>query len=298
MKVLLSALIILGLIFTGSINLKANTNEIAKSARVTYIANSGFIIKVGYNKIMFDGLFQNGMNRYLEPDEQTVSLIKNGLHPFDDVDIAFISNHHADRFDPYIATQFMLSNKTAKLVAPQQAINKMMIFTADFSKIKDRIIEATPLSNRYDRIIINDYEIFACNVKHEKIENDHVENMAYLVNVSGVKVFHSGDSDASTLSDLRGLNLVNIGVDIAFLNDKFGVGRAAKVTNTIVNAKYNVLMHFEKFISNNTLDAFADRTKLHPKPHIFKVRNEYQDFYINDFFPRKNSEDLSLTFLK
>ena len=36
---------------------------------------------IGNDKVMFDGLFQNGMNKYLEPDEQTVSLIKNGLHP-------------------------------------------------------------------------------------------------------------------------------------------------------------------------------------------------------------------------
>lgn len=282
----------------GAFTMYADNNEPVKSSRVTYIANSGFIVKVGYHKIMFDGLFQNGMNRYLEPDEQTVSLMKHGLHPFDDLDIVFISSYHADKFDPYIATQFMLNNQNVKIIAPQQVINKMMIFTADFPLIKNRIIESTPMANNYDRIIVGEYEIFACNIKHEKTENDHVENMAYLVNINGVKVFHSGDSDPSTLSDLRGLSLSDIGVDIAFLNDKFGVGRAAKVTNEIVNARYNVLMHFEKFITNATLDAFADRTKLHPKPHIFKVRNEYQDFYINDYQPRRNNDDLSLTFLK
>lgn len=297
MKPFISILIVTFLTL-GFFNLSANSNENVKSARVTYIANSGFIVNVGHDKIMFDGLFQNGMNRYLEPDEQTVALMKNGLHPFDDIDLVFISNFHADRFDPYIATQFMLHNTAVKMICPQQVINKMMIFTADFQKIKDRIIEATPVANRYDRMLINNYEIFACHVKHEKMENDHVENMGYLVNINGVKVFHSGDSDPSTLSDLRGLNLADIGVDIAFLNDKFGVGKNAKVTNKIVDARYNVLMHFEKFITNNTLDAFADRTKLHPKPHIFKIRNEYQDFYINDFFPKRGNEDLSLTLLK
>lgn len=286
------------LIFIASINLNAGNNETIKSARVTYIANSGFIVQVGYSKVMFDGLFQNGMNRYLEPDEQTVGLIKNGLHPFDNIDLVFVSSFHADKFDPYVATQFMLHNKHVRMLAPQQVINKMKIFTEDFSKIEKRIIETTPMANHYDRLIVGDYEIFACNIKHEKIENDHVENIGYLVSMNGVKIFHSGDSDASTLSDLRGINMADIGVDIAFLNDNFGVGRAAKQTNKIVNARYNVLMHFEKFITNSTLDAFADRTKLHPKPHIFKIRNEYQDFYISDYEINRYNEDLSLTFLK
>ncbi|MBN2263324.1 MAG: MBL fold metallo-hydrolase, partial [Prolixibacteraceae bacterium] len=233
-----------------------------------------------------------------EPDEQTVGLIKNGLHPFDNIDLVFVSSFHADKFDPYVATQFMLHNKHVKMLAPQQVINKMKIFTEDFSKIEKRIIETTPMANHYDRLIVGDYEIFACNIKHEKIENDHVENIGYLVSMNGVKIFHSGDSDASTLSDLRGINMADIGVDIAFLNDNFGVGRAAKQTNKIVNARYNVLMHFEKFITNSTLDAFADRTKLHPKPHIFKIRNEYQDFYISDYEINRYNEDLSLTFLK
>jgi len=288
------ATLILSTLFLFGIAL-ASENTSIKTARVTYIANSGFIVNIGSEKIMFDGLFQNGMNRYLEPDEQTVNLIKNGLHPFDDIDLVFISNFHADHFDPYIATQMMLHNTEVKLVCPQQVINKMMIFTADYAKIKDRVIEATPMANQYDRVVINGYEILACHVKHEKKENDHVENMGYVVNINGVKIFHSGDSDPETLDDIKGLRLSDIGIDIAFLNDKYAVGRDAKQTNEIVDARYNVLMHFEKYITEKTLNAFCERTKLQPRPHVFTIRNEYQDFYINDFIERKVSEDLSLT---
>jgi len=235
------------------------------------------------------------MNKYLEPDEQTVNLIKNGLHPFDDLDIVFVSNFHADHFDPFLATQLMLNNQKVKMVCPQQVINKMMIFTADYARIKDRIIEATPVANQYDRIIVNGFEIVACHIKHEKIENDHVENMGYLVNMNGVKIFHSGDSNPETLDDIRGLNLGEMKIDIAFLNDKFGIGNAAKKTNNMIDARYNVLMHFEKYITDKTMQAFIERSKLHPRPHVFTIRNEYQDFYINDYIQKKENEDLSLT---
>ncbi|MFA9390897.1 MAG: MBL fold metallo-hydrolase [Prolixibacteraceae bacterium] len=294
MKNFTTLLIVLLVVGTGIFS-RAADNKNIKTARVTYIANSGFIVNVGTDNIMFDGLFQNGMNRYLEPDEQTVNKIKNALHPYDEIDVVFISNFQADHFDPYLATQFMLHNKEVKLVCPQQVISKMMIFTADYQKIKGRIIEATPVVNQYDRLIVNGFEIVACNVKHEKAENDHIENMGYLVNMNGVKVFHSGDSNPETLDDIRGLNLSEMAIDIAFLNDKYGVGRAAKKTNEIVDARYNVLMHFEKYITDRTMTAFVERCKLKPRAHVFTIRNEYQDFYMNDFIPKKDNENLSLT---
>lgn len=274
----------------------ANERENVKTARVTYIANSGFIVKVGDRKVMFDGLFQNGMNKYLEPDEQTVTLIKNGLAPFDEVELVFISNHHADHFDPYLATQFMLNNKEVKLVCPQQVINKMKIFTSDFEFIKNRIIETTPLANAYDRLLLNGFEIVACHLKHEKSMNDHVENMAYLIKMNGVKIFHAGDSSTETLDDLKGIQLSDLNIDIAFITDKYAVGRSAIRTNKIVDARYNVLMHVEKYVTEKTLKSFCERTKLQPRPHVFNTRNEYQDFYINDFFDKKVGDDSSLTF--
>lgn len=294
MKTLVIFILSVIFITAGSFSHAADNSSI-KTARVTYIANSGFIVNVGTDKVLFDGIFQNGMDKYLEPDQQTVELMKNGLHPFDDLDLIFVSNFHADHFDPYVATQLMLHNESVKMICPQQVINKMMIFTADFARIKDRIIEATPVANQYDRMIVNGFEIVACHVKHEKIENDHVENMGYLVNMNGVKIFHSGDSKPETLDDIRGLNLAEMDIDIAFLNDKYGIGSAAKKTNNMIEARYNVLMHFEKYISDKTMQAFIERSKLQPRPHVFTTRNEYQDFYINDYLPKRESEDLSLT---
>lgn len=297
MKSLVSVLIVVSF-FISSINAIADEKENVKTARVTYIANSGFIVKVGDHKVMFDGLFQNGMNRYLEPDEQTVSLMKNGLAPFDDIELVFISNFQADHFDPYLATQFMLNNKEVKLVCPQQVINKLKIFTSDYELIKSRIVETTPLANAYDRLLVDGFEVVACHIKHEKIINDHVENLGYLLKMNGVKIFHAGDSSTETLSNLNGIQMSDLKVDIAFLTDKYAVGKSALLTNKIVNARYNVLMHVEKFVTEKTMDAFCQRTKLQPRPHVFQIRNEYQDFYINDFFDKKVGDDSSLTLLE
>ncbi len=284
---------LMGICVLFSSSVYANTN--IKTARVTYIANSGFFVVIGTHTVLFDGLFQIGMDRYLEPEQVTVSLMKQGLSPFDDVDLVFISNHQADIFDPYVATQFMLHNQHAKLICPQQVINKLKIFTSDYPKISSRIIETTPLENYYDRLILDGIEILALHVKHPHSINEALENIAYVVMVDGVKVFHSGNSAPKTLYDVKGLRVSDLNVDIAFLTDWYGLNSEARLTNKIVDARYNILMHFDKYITDNSLEAFSDRSWLNSKPHIFKMRNEYQDFYINDFFQDDIGQDNSLT---
>ena len=86
-----------------------------------------------------------------------------------------------------------------------------------------------------------------------------------------------------------------MGIDIAFLNDRYGLKKGSKLTNEIVAARYNVLMHFELYITDAVLDNYSDRSKLTPKPHIFRVRNDFQDFYINDFYVPVETPNLSLS---
>lgn len=279
-------IILLMVIVLSSVGLKAQENKI-NSTRVTYLANSGFLVDLGETVVLFDGLFQNGMDRYLEPTTYTINAIKNGLAPFDNVDIAFVSNKHADHFDPYLAIEFLTNNENAKLICPQQAINKMIIFTSKYLLVKDRIIETTANINNYDRFVIDNIEIFACRAKYEKAEFDHIENISYVVNVDGVKLFHSGDSRPEDLRNMEGINFSDLNIDLAFLNDKYAMGKSAKITNKILDARYNVLMHFEKYVKVKQLMNFAERSNLNSHPHIFKARNEYQDFYINDYFPSK-----------
>jgi len=260
-----------------------------QSVRVTYLANTSFLIKAGNSKIMFNGLFQSGMNRFSEPDVHTTYLLKNALPPFDDVSLVLVSNHEAHQFDPYLAIQFLLHNAEAKIICPQQALNKMKIFVEDFEQVKSRIIESTPMKNHYDRILVGGLEVVVAQIQAPYRENSVLENLAYLVNIEGVKFFHSGDSAPKLLQQLNGLGLADQQIDLAFLADHYGVGSNAQLTNRIVGARYNVLMQFEKSISDHTLDQFANRSKLNSRPHIFKFRNQAIDFYIHDYIVEPNS---------
>lgn len=281
MKRIIAILTIAILTFT---IVKAEENKVT-SSRVTFLANSGFLVDIGEDAIMFDGLFQNGMNKYWEPTEATISAIRKALPPFDKVSLAFVSSKYADHFDPYLATQFMMNNKEVKLICPEQVISKMKIFTVDYEQIKNRIIETTPMPNQYDRFVINNTEVLACRIDGDDIHERHIEKMLYMVNVNGVKVLHTGDSKPCELDKIEGVDFQSMDIDLAFLSDSYAVGNSGKLANELIDAQYNVLMHFEKFVKVKQMESFAKRSKLKSTPVIFVARNEYKDFYINDFIP-------------
>lgn len=266
-----------------------------KSVRVTYLANSSFLVKVGDQKILFNGLFQNGMDRYTTPDVNTIYLMKNSLPPFDDVTLVFVSNNQAHQFDPYLALSFMQHNPQARMVCPQQVINKMKLFVEDFDGIQDRLIESTPMKQHYDRMVVGGVEVISANIGHPDRLSDVVENMAFLVNVDGVKLFHSGDTSPKELKKLVGLQLADQDIAIAFMTDIYGLRYYAGLTNRLIDARYNVLMQFEKSVPDRILDNFAFNSKLTKTPLIFKYRNQTVDFYIDDFpqDPSSNPQFLS-----
>jgi len=289
-------LLIVPALILGMMNLKAQNEPKISSVRVTYFANCGFMVQIGEHKILFDAAFQNGMNKYLEPDKHTTFLMKEALPPFDEVSMMFVSNYQADHFDPYLTLQFMRNNKNMKLIAPQQAINRMKIFIDQFPEVEKRIIETTPMACGYDRMVIGQAEIFACHIKVPERMFEPIENIGYLVNLNGVKIFHSGDSSPDNLSKMKGICMNEMKIDIAFLTDFYGIGPGAKITNQFIHPRYIVLMQFDKYITDQTLENFAKRCRLKPRPHIFKTRNEYVDFYISDFeLPAKKIEEITLS---
>jgi L-ascorbate metabolism protein UlaG (beta-lactamase superfamily) len=69
------------------------------SISVTYIANCGFLIEIDSNKILVDGLFKRGHNRYPTPDSTVQKLLVSNQDPFNDIDLILVSHVHEDHFE-------------------------------------------------------------------------------------------------------------------------------------------------------------------------------------------------------
>ena len=65
---------------------------------VTYIANSGFLLRSGGKSVLIDALFNNGFGRYAVPSNELKADMINGKPPFEKIDLFLVTHNHGDHF--------------------------------------------------------------------------------------------------------------------------------------------------------------------------------------------------------
>lgn len=250
------------------------------SISITNIANCGFLIKIDSQKIIVDGLFKYGHNRYYTPDAETQKLLVSNQAPFNDIDLILVSHTHEDHFERDMVIECMLNNPSVKLMCPQQVIDVLRENEADFEKIKSRINECTP--EPYTSVLehIGNIEVQACRFAHPGERHKGVQNIAYLITVNGKSVFHSADIDPAQIDKYTGIKINEQNIDVGLINEDFAKVENGALTREYINAKYNVAMHLQEAAANVWLDSFRDQQDLFPNPYIFRRELENKVFYI------------------
>ena len=98
------------------------------SAKVTYIANEGFLIEVGSHKILIDAVFDDRTITYAHvPDEETLGLIKGSKTPFDEIDLMLVTHSHRDHFSVAPTLEHLEGNPAGILFGPPQVVEVLRI---------------------------------------------------------------------------------------------------------------------------------------------------------------------------
>jgi L-ascorbate metabolism protein UlaG (beta-lactamase superfamily) len=249
------------------------------SISVTYIANCGFLIEIDGQKIIVDGLFKLGHNRYPTPDTTVQKLLVSNQYPFNNINLILISHTHEDHFDNEMVMNCMLNNPAAILLCPQQVVDLLSENETVYKEIKTRIIACTPDTYTSHLIHINDIEIYACRLPHVGEKYKNVQNIAFLISVKGKSVFHTGDTDPHQIYNYTGIKISELNVDIGLLNEDFGKIENAGYAREFVDAKHNIAMHFPDSVAIGWLDSLKNKPDLFPDPYIFIKKMERKVFY-------------------
>lgn len=232
---------------------------------LTYIANCGFIIESADNKIIVDGLFRFGHNRYQTPDTGVIRMITSGGEPFQGIDLILVTHTHVDHFDRRLVTACMENNPGAALICPSQAVDSLRVDSLSFLKIKDRIIQCNPDPDTSQCIRHGELEIHACRFQHTGGERfADTEHLAFLISGKGGTVFHSGDIDPYKTGDYSGIRIYEHNPDIGLLNEDYSKPENAGLAAEFINARNNVAMHLPE--SQNAV--WADTVR--KNPHLFR----------------------------
>ena len=180
---------------------------------VTYVGNSGFLLRAGGKAILIDALFDGFPGGYTIPASVREPLLA-GLPPFDGIDLILATHDHGDHFSAAAVRRALESNPRAVFVGPAAAV-------AALTGLGDRARALEVAEGQRGTLEVNGIRIDAMRLSHGTPPpgRPDIVNLAYLVTAGGVKFFHTGDIDVNVIPMpyLQGLGVRDDHVDVAFV---------------------------------------------------------------------------------
>ena len=222
--------------------------------KVTYIANTGFLITSGTQKILIDAIFHNPKITYCDiPSEEILFKMEEAQFPFDDVNLILVTHRHVDHFNTISVSKHLKNNKECKLICPHQAVQKIMDECAYFDSIKHQIIDiAIELHSTLDTTV-NDIRLRLLELPHAPfyVKNEEtgeeydrhkdVENLVYLIDIGSRKILHLGD--ATLFMNEECFKTLDVNIDLAFIGYYDITDKSIQILSTYLKPKHIIYMH-------------------------------------------------------
>ncbi|MDA3814018.1 MAG: MBL fold metallo-hydrolase [Candidatus Cloacimonetes bacterium] len=233
---------ILFIMFIGLVNMILSPCYGQKKIDVTYVANSGFLIESSGKQIIIDALFNQGWGNYLVPADSIVSSIITQKDPFNNSNLMLITHDHGDHFNPSMVAAYLIHNTENILIAPP-GVTDILLKYPDYKKFKNQIVQLDENNDLKIDTTIQGVRVRSFFIQHDS--RPEIENVGYLIEINGLKIFHSGDYNGSEIVEFKKLQLQNEDIDLAFLNFYgFWNNKAEReFTEQHINPKNIALMH-------------------------------------------------------
>lgn len=196
----------------------ADPEPAAPTVAITYLANEGFLIEAGSKKILIDALFDGeGINWCHVNGPDTLAKLEQAEAPFDDIDLILATHRHPDHFSATTVKKHLAADEGSVFIGPPQAVKLMRENGLGENPPSGKAPEVK--APKQDRIREVDLELFASatiefdgvrieahRMHHSQFidkddetgeeTNRHkdVENLAYLIEIAGMRLLHVGDA--------------------------------------------------------------------------------------------------------
>ena len=266
------------------------------NVKITYIANEGFLIKVKDKTILIDALFGDKEYGFCDiPVTSQLELMKNAKEDFENIDLIAATHCHDDHFYASFVVDHLANNKHGKFISTEQTIDQIKEIGNYNENIKAQLVEITPDSLTYNDTIINGIEIRVYRLIHGpyyvndpetgKRINRHqnIQNLGFLFNINGIKIFHCGDSNSAGKLDYECFRLDKENIDISFLDREFMWSKECAGIDVIKNyikPKHIVLMHIHHDQNKSFIDVANTLTEDFPSVKIFEKQMETKTYII------------------
>jgi L-ascorbate metabolism protein UlaG (beta-lactamase superfamily) len=257
----------------------------ASTLEVTYIANEGFLIKSGDQKILIDGLLRRDfLGKYLKDPGPAFTAATTAQAPFDDIDLVLITHIHYDHFNPDATLKYMAASDAA-IICPEQVATQL----TGAPGFRDRILAVTPAWRQSRQMTAGGFDVKVMRLKHgpyyvtnKQTGERHdrhakIENLGFLVTMGGRSFFHIGDSGLDDPTEYPPAEMPKNGVDVLFAGSLFwgAVAEREPLVNEVIRPKNIVAMHLAP---NQSPKRTAAHKLAFPNVAVFKKPFENRTF--------------------
>jgi len=181
---------------------------------ITYLANEGFLLTSGEDKVLIDGLFREGVEGYPSLTAELRETIETAQEPFDTVDLVLATHHHADHFNALAVCRFLESNPVAEFVSTRQALTQMRSACDNPVALAGRVRPGLQGDAGAAPLVVGGLNVEPIFLHHGAASP--VENIGFLIEIGGLNVLHMGDSQAN-IEELTAAGLGGRSIDLAFV---------------------------------------------------------------------------------
>ena len=178
---------------------------------VSYVANHGFMISNGPQKVMIDTLFTTNGDTYACPSDELLKGMITESGPFEGANMLLTTHGHGDHFNAKLTAKYLNNNPKALWICPQEVAQEVQQHENDPALLKRIIgLDLKPGSRIHKTIAGVDLEVIS--IPHHL--NDNMQHLAYLVNMNDVKVLHLGDAAKKPEEMYQKLALAESDIDV------------------------------------------------------------------------------------
>lgn len=209
--------------------------------QVLIVGNSGFLVTIGDQKILIDGLFE-GFDGDCSLTSDVYDLLAATQPPFDDIDLILATHDHADHFNAETVQQYMRINQTVMFASTRQAAEQL-------SEFGDRVITLDASQDSPAQADFNGIHVEAIYLTHGTVPVGEIEtiNNGYIVTVGDISFFHTGDIDISLIPAEVFINYGLPGMDIDLLFIPHFILETSALRSEIqdaIHSRYIVVSHY------------------------------------------------------
>ncbi|MDH3746431.1 MAG: MBL fold metallo-hydrolase [Acidobacteriota bacterium] len=199
----------------GSMAVEADLVSPPVGVKITYLANEGFLLVSGEQKVLIDALFP-GITHYSAVPEPTRSRLESAKPPFDGVDLVLATHFHDDHFGAREVARHLAASGAVFLSTPQVAELLRPKLTGRAANIWAHF----PEEGERTTVSHAGIDVTILNLHHGRDRNPPVENLGFLLELGGLRILHIGDTEVSK-NDIRPYRLNEAQIDVALVPSWF-----------------------------------------------------------------------------